>query len=116
MPSHPSQPDRLGERISSLEATVDGFERYERDRWHKLDNDLQLLIGMPVAMARDIAKLEGKLEAKIDGRLAAIETRLFAIETQRQQLTGAKQLGVWLIQTILAGLAVLFAFKAGGVR
>jgi hypothetical protein len=102
-----------GERIAGLEAKFDSYERYSHDRWHDLNNTLQPIVGLPVQMARDIAKLEAKLEAKLDGRLAGIENRLTAIEEQRQQLTGAKQLGVWLVQTFVSILAVLAALKAG---
>jgi hypothetical protein len=101
----------IGERISSMEATLEGMRTYQHDRWHKLDNDLTPLINLPNQIGRDIAKLEGKLEAKIDGRLVAIEIRLSAIEAQRQQLTGAKQLGVWLIQTAMAAVAAVLALK-----
>jgi hypothetical protein len=104
-----------GERISGLEAKFDAYERYSHERWHQLANDLQPLSGLPLQLTRDIAKLEARLEAKIDGRLADIDRRLTAIETQRQQLTGARQLGVWLVQTVISALAVLVAIK-GGVR
>jgi hypothetical protein len=106
----------VGERIAGLEATVAGFEKYERERWHKLDNDLQVIIGLPNQMTRDIAKLEGKLEAKIDGRLSAIELRLSAIEAQRQQITGAQRLGVWFVQTVIAALAAFSAMFAVGAH
>jgi hypothetical protein len=98
MPNRTSPP---GERISRLEAKFDAYEQYSHERWHQLANDLQPMVGLPLQLTRDLAKMEGKLEAKIDGRLSAIETRLLAIEQQRQQMTGAKQFGVWLVQTIL---------------
>jgi hypothetical protein len=104
-----------GEKLAALAASFEGFERYNHERWHQLNNDLQPLIGLPVQMARDIAKLEGKIEAKMDGRLAAIEIRLQAIENQRQQLTGAKQFMVWVVQTACAVLAAIAAVK-GFVR
>ena len=107
-------PDRgqpVGERVSGLEAKFTGYEKYSHEQWHDLKNTLQPLVNLPMQMARDIAKLEGKLEAKIDGRLSAIETRLGAIEGQRQQLTGAKQLGVWLVQTLFAVIAAVAAVK-----
>jgi hypothetical protein len=101
----------VGERISSLEATLDAFREYEKTHWHDLNNTLQPLVGLPVQMARDIAKLEAKLEAKLDGRLAEIDRRLTAIEGQRQQMTGAKQLAVWLVQTVIAALAAVVALR-----
>lgn len=106
-----SQP--IGERISRLEAQFSAYEKYSHERWHDLANDLQPLVGLPMQMTRDIAKLEGKIEAKLDGRLSAIETRLSAIEAQRQQITGARQLGVWIVQTFLAAFAVIVALRSG---
>lgn len=107
----PQSGNPVGERVSGLEAKFIGYEKYSHERWHDLNNTLQPLVGLPMEMARDIAKLEGKLEAKIDGRLSAIETRLSSIETQRQQLSGAKQLGVWLIQTLFAVIAAVATVK-----
>jgi hypothetical protein len=104
MPGRTSPP---GERISRLEAMFVAYEKYSHERWHDLNNDLQLIVGLPLQLTRDLAKMEGKLESKMDGRLAAIEMRLSAIEQQRQQVTGAKQLGVWLVQTLFAAIAAV---------
>jgi hypothetical protein len=110
----PARSGALGERIASLAASFEAEKDYSHDRWHKLDNDLTPIINLPTQISRDIAKLEGKLEAKIDGRLSAIEARLYAIESQRQQLSGAKQLGVWLIQTLIAAAAAVTGIIAMG--
>jgi hypothetical protein len=107
----PASGNKDGERIAGLEAQFRGYEKYSHERWHDLNNTLQPLIGLPALMARDLAKMEGRLEAKIDGRLSAIESRLFSIESQRQQLSGAKQLGVWMLQTVFAVIAAVATVK-----
>ena len=49
--------ESLGERISSVEATLGALEKYEHERWHKLSNDLQPLVALPEKITRDIAKM-----------------------------------------------------------
>jgi hypothetical protein len=64
----PTRPDQLGERLSGLEAAFGSFEKYEHDRWHALNNTLQPLVGLPLQLTRDIAKIQGTF----DGRIATI--------------------------------------------
>lgn len=107
-----------GERIAKLEAMVSGLQQYERERWHKLDNDLTPVVNLPLQLTRDIAKLEARIDAKIDGRLAAIEARLTAIEGQKRELTGAQKLLVWFVQTAISAVAAIATVLAvrGSVR
>lgn len=60
--------DQLGERLSGLEAAFTGFEKYEHERWHALNNTLQPLVGLPLQLTRDIARIQGTF----DGRIATI--------------------------------------------
>lgn len=94
-----------GERIARIEEALVQLQSYERDRWHKLDNDLTPVVNLPVQFARDMAKLEVRLDAKIDGRLAAIEGRLTSIEAQKQQFTGARLFGAWIVGIVVSVLA-----------
>lgn len=87
--------DQLGERLSGLEAKFDSFERYEHDRWHKLANDLQPLIGLPVQMARDIGKLQGGFDGRIGTITKEIERSITAavekaIEPVNQDIAALK--------------------------
>ena len=104
----------IGERITAITVQFQEFEKYNHERWHKLNNDLQPLVNLPLQIGRDIAKLEGKIEAKIDGRLSAIEVRLSAIEAQRQQVTGAQRITTWIVQTVLAAIAAFAAVRGIG--
>lgn len=64
----PPRQDQLGERLSGLEAAFAGFEKYEHERWHALNNTLQPLAALPLQLTRDIAQIQGTF----DGRIAAI--------------------------------------------
>lgn len=108
----------LGERVAALDARFESFERYEHDRWHKLANDLQPLIGLPVQMARDIGKLEGSLERTVaeavgkavqpvSDEVAALRADVEALKASSHQFSGARMLAVWFIQTVVAAAAAL---------
>jgi hypothetical protein len=103
-----------GERIAGLEAKLDAFERYERDRWHKQDKDLQLLVGLPTQIARENGKMQGEIERGIMAAvekaieplartLADLAARVSILELAKQREEGAKGLAVWFLQSPLIG-------------
>lgn len=126
----------LGERISSLEASVGAFREYESEKWHKLAQDLQPLVMLPERITRDVAKMQGNF----DGKLGALEKMLdrsitAAIEKailpmnqdiselradvdglmlKDQQTTGGRRLAVWVIQTLFAAVTAILAVLAWG--
>jgi predicted nuclease with TOPRIM domain len=117
----------LGERTAAVEAVVKELQQYERDRWHKLDNDLQTIFNLPREITRDLAKLEERLEAMVDkaveralgpvisnhGKLSAevdsLKDRLSELEGKGHQLTGMQRLGQFLIQTLLPAIMAIGA-------
>lgn len=64
--------EQLGERLSGLEAKVEGMDRYAHDKWHDLNNTLQPLVNLPLQLTRDIAKMQGTF----DGRIATISKEI----------------------------------------
>lgn len=102
----------LGERLSGLEAKVDGFERYSHDRWHNLQNTLQPLALLPAQIARDFAKLEGSIDrvvaaavekaiAPVIADVAELRTKVEAHDQALQRQAGAVGL---LSNPIVAGI------------
>lgn len=115
----------LGERISSLEATVAALREYESEHWHKLSNDLQPLMGLPTQFTREIARVEGGFQGKIMEAvrqaiapllddIANLETRITVIESKQNAWGGAKSLAVWIIQTLVSAIAAVGAVLALG--
>lgn len=112
----PPRQDTLGERLSGVEATLEAFEKYERDRWHKLAQDMQPLVNLPSQMTRDMAKIQGAFEGRIstvtkeiersitaaveraiepvNNEVASMKSRIEALETKGHRQEGA--LGVVL--------------------
>jgi hypothetical protein len=56
----------LGEKVAGIDARFAAFEKYEHERWHKLNNDLQPVVALPERVTRDIAKLQGTFEGRIN--------------------------------------------------
>lgn len=143
----PPRQDQLGERLSGLEAQVAGFEKYEHQRWHDLNNTLQPLTGLPLQLTREIAKMQGTFDGRIaaitreiersitaavekaieplNARIATLEAKVEALETSKQQETGAKNLIILFMRSpvvsgfiaaLLASAAVAWAFVTGKVQ
>lgn len=65
----PRKPSDLGERVASLAAGFEQFEKYSHERWHKLNNDLQPIVALP----RDLSKLEGRLRGEMSAYAKSFE-------------------------------------------
>ena len=114
----------VGERLASLEASFKSFEKYSHERWHDLSNDLTPVVNMPGQIARDIGKLEGRIDGKISsavenitksvrGDIEKLERR---IDGHEDQITGIK---LWQsrwtagkVTTLVIGQALLNAIVA----
>lgn len=128
--------DTIGERMSSLETKVEGFERYEHERWHKLNNDLQPLVALPERITRDVAKMQGNFEGRINSVSKEIERSITAaiekaiepmsaeinrlrsevdvLKLGQHQMTTARRLAVWALQTLIAAVSAIVAVFALG--
>lgn len=125
----PPPRDNLGERLAGLEAKVDSFEQYTHDKWHDMAQVLQPLALLPERMTREIGKIQGTVDGRInlvskeiDRSIAAairealqpltldvleLKNKVEELEKQRYVLTGAKMIGVFIFQTLLAILTAL---------
>ena len=120
-------PISVGERLSGLEATVGALQQYEHERWHKLDNDLSPLTLLPAQLARDLAKMEGRLESTLDRALekelapiikdvADLKIDVASLKSKSQQMTGVRKFGEWLAQTVISAIVAIAAVMALGGR
>lgn len=129
----PARAQNLGERISGLEATVASMDGYSHERWHKLANDMTPLLALPERLTRDVAKIDAKVEVRINAvakemeravlsaikeaiapikaEMVELRSDVDALKAQSNKLTGAKLLFVFVIQTVIACVA---GFAGGG--
>jgi hypothetical protein len=129
----PTRGANLGERISGLEATVTQMDGYSHDRWHKLANDMTPLLALPERLTRDVAKIDAKVEVRINAvakemersvlsaikeaiapikaEMVDLRTDVDALKEQSNKLTGAKLLLVFIVQTVIAVVAAVIAGK-----
>lgn len=99
MPTRSGQLDEISEAIGGLRSSVEGIERYMHEREHGLNNLTQKIEALGTRITRDIAAVEGRIE----GRIKAMDDRLAALETARNQQLGAKNLVTWVLQSPLVG-------------
>lgn len=128
-------PESAGERLAAVEASLNALVGYEHERWHKLNNDLQPIMLMPAQVARDIGRLEGHINGRIESAIkdfgkeidAAIEPirrDVDNLKTQMTEINSARSTWKLLLQSPLIGgllgaltgfiIIVLSYFKAGG--
>lgn len=72
----------VGERITAVAVQLQEFEKYNHERWHKLNNDLQPLVNLPERFTRELGRMQGTFE----GRLSTL-----AKEMERSTETGIEK-------------------------
>lgn len=63
----------IGERLAAIEASLATAAKYERDRWHKLDNDLQPISMLPEKLTRELGKLQEAFRGEIKAAINEVE-------------------------------------------
>lgn len=121
----------LGERMAALAASFEAEKDYQHQRWHKLDNDLTPVVNLPEKLTREIGRLQGIFDGKLStvsrelersmeiaiekalkpvtDDIADIKRRVTLLETSRNQMTGVRMLGVWVVQTVIAAIVAIAA-------
>lgn len=114
----------LGERMAALAASFEAEKEYQHERWHKLDNDLTPVIQLPEKLTRDIARMQGLMEGRMEAaiekamkpvvdEISSLKTRVGALETSKTQISTARMIAVWVIQTVLAAIVAVVALGKG---
>lgn len=126
----------IGERVAELSGKFEVFEKYEHDRWHKLNNDLTPLVQLPERLARDMGRLEGLQSGKLSTmakefeialkeaitqalepvgkELASLRTDVDELKVSAGKNSAVRQLGMWFVQTLIsvgAALAAVLSVK-----
>ena len=99
------QLDQISEAIGQLKGSVKAVESYVHEERHGINNLSQKLDALAIKFGADIASLEVR-----------IDTRLKAVELNQNTYSTTKQIWIWIVQTFLAALAVLAAFRSGLAR
>ena len=100
--SQTGQLDQISEAIGELKGSVKAIEQYVHEGRHGTNNLSQKIDALAVKFGADIASLEARMDS-----------RLKAVELNQNTMTTAKQVWVWIVQTVLATLAVIAAMRSG---
>lgn len=93
------QLDEFSQAIGKLIGQVESLDRYTHEREHGINNLSAKVEALGTRITRDIAAVEGRIE----GRIKAMDDRLAALERAREQVTGARNLAVWFLESPLIG-------------
>ena len=99
----PGQLDEISEAIGRLSGQVESLDRYTHEREHGLNNLAQKIDALRVSIAKDIATVEAKMDA-----------RLSILEKKQNTWTGARMLAAWFVQTMLTTIAAVTAVLSFG--
>ena len=99
------QLDEISEAIGRLDGRFEGVEQYIHQHNHDVRDISQKIDALGHAMAKDIAAVEARMDV-----------RLRALELGQNTVSTGKKFVEWLMQTTIAILAVLAAFRSGLVR
>jgi len=102
------QLDEFSQAIGKLIGQVESLDRYTHEREHGINNLSQKVEALGTRITRDIAAVEGRIE----GRIKAMDDRLIALEKAQQQVMGAKNMLVWVIESPLIGWLAAVAVGA----
>lgn len=86
-----------------MEGKLEGIDRYMHEREHGINNLSQKIDALALRLASDLAAVEAKMDA-----------RLKTVEIGQSAFSGAKQFGVFLVQTFLSVVAAILAVLALG--
>lgn len=95
--------DQISMMIGELKGSVEEIGKYVHEGRHGVNNLSQKFDALAVKMAADMAAVEARLDA-----------RLVTLESGRNAMSGARQLGVFLVQTFIAAIAAVAAVLALG--
>lgn len=108
MPPRQGQLDEISAAIGELKGSMTAIERYIHDNRHEVANASQKIDALGVQIGKDIAKVEARLEAKLDNFKAATDARLTALEQAQQKEAGARG----MVKAILNSPVVAWLFAA----